>query len=67
MNALVDAQGKTKETVAALGPFPSNMIVVKLNSGGVLLYNPNRIRGGIYENIMIFFSQNKKEIGKSSD
>ena len=64
VNAMVEAQGKTKETVAALGAFPSNMIVVKLNSGGVLLYNPNRIREGIYEHI--FVSQNKKENGKSS-
>ena len=44
VEAMVEKQGKTAETIKAVGPFPQNMIVVKLNSGGVLLYSPVRVR-----------------------
>lgn len=41
---LKEEQGKTKETVKAVGPFSMNMAVVKLNSGDLLLYSPVRVR-----------------------
>ena len=41
---MVKEQGKTKETITAVGTPNLAMIVVKLNSGGVLLYSPVRVR-----------------------
>lgn len=41
---MVDEQGTTKETITAMGPWIMNMVVVKLNSGDLMLYCPVRVR-----------------------
>jgi len=44
VDAMIAQQGKNKETIKAVSANKTNMIVVKLNSGGLLLYCPVRVR-----------------------
>lgn len=44
LRQLIAEKGKTAETVAAAGPNPINMVVVKLNNGDIMLYSPTRVR-----------------------